>query len=470
MKQIRLLLFVAVVAFLYPTLANALDAANEREDPSPLGPFVQSVKHDANRYILTLNASVENLNLLDRLPGLPTTGKTTFREYMQRVEASNLDLAAQSFNVPISEAQLLAARIYPDPVFQVGYEGDVSGQRQATTYGGDLSQTILLGGKIGARTDAANATLQTNQAQLSDFLRNLRARAANSYIDAVTGLLMLQRESKALERAQQLVELNTRRLEANKVSEDDVMRARINELEERGQVIRSESSLHQTLIAMAALAGDESVAGLVVPTGRLQIPARQFSLGALVAKAASSRSDVLAAARQLDSARAEYQLAKANRVPDLTVGGAYAHVTRVTNPTDPSPAWDSLGVSLSIPIPLSDLNQGPLQAAYYSLLQAEKASQAVKLRATAEVRSAYERYTLSQVVVGQFADEMLRDSDQVYKLRLLKLQKNTATLVELLDAHHAVNQLYFDYYSALNEQAKALVSLEQSVGIWDIDF
>ncbi len=470
MKQIRLLLFVVVLAFLYPTLATALDAAHEREDPSSLGPFVQSVKQRATRHLLTPSASVENLNPLDQLPGLPITGRTTFREYMQRVEASNLDLAAQRFNVPISKAQLLAARIYPDPAFQAGYGGDVSGQRQVTTYEGDLSQTILLGGKIGARTDAANANLQANQAQLSDFLRNLRALAADSYIDAVTGLLTLQHETKALQRAHQLVELNTRRMEANEISEDDVMRARMNELEERSQMIRSESSLHQTLIAMAALSGDESIAGLVVPTGRLQIPARQFSLDALVAKAVSSRSDVIAAAHKLDNARAEYQLAKANRVPDLTVGGAYAHLTRVTNPTDPAPAWDSLGVSLSIPIPLSNLNQGPLQAAYYAQLQAEKALQAAKLRAAAEVRSAYERYTLSQAVVGQFADEMIRDSDQVYKSRLLKLQKNTATLVELLDAHHAVNQLNFDYYSALNEQAKALVGLERSVGTWDIDF
>ena len=309
---------------------------------------------------------------LDQLPGLPIAGKTTFREYMQRVETSNLDLAAQRFNVPISKGQLLAARIYPDPDFQAGYGGDVSGQRQATTYEGNLSQTILLGGKIGARTEAANATLQASQAQLSDFLRNLRALAANSYIDAVTGLLTLQQQIKALQKAQQLVDLNTRRVEANQTSEDDLIRARINELEERGKVIRYESSLHQTLIAMAALAGDQSDAGLVVPTGRLQIPPRQFSLESLLAEAVSSRSDVIAAARQLDDARAEYQIAKANRVPDLTVGGAYAHETRVTNPIDPAPAWDSLGISLSIPIPLSDLNQGPTEAAYYLQSQAEE--------------------------------------------------------------------------------------------------
>ncbi|MGA7870571.1 MAG: TolC family protein [Candidatus Binatus sp.] len=470
MKWMRLLLFVGVVVFLRPALAAARDEANERRNPSPSRPLVQSVKLEANRRISTPNVSVENLNLLDQLPGLPIAGKTTFREYMQRVETSNLDLAAQRFNVPISKGQLLAARIYPDPDFQAGYGGDVSGQRQATTYEGNLSQTILLGGKIGARTEAANATLQASQAQLSDFLRNLRALAANSYIDAVTGLLTLQQQIKALQKAQQLVDLNTRRVEANQTSEDDLIRARINELEERGKVIRYESSLHQTLIAMAALAGDQSDAGLVVPTGRLQIPPRQFSLESLLAEAVSSRSDVIAAARQLDDARAEYQIAKANRVPDLTVGGAYAHETRVTNPIDPAPAWDSLGISLSIPIPLSDLNQGPTEAAYYLQSQAEEELRAAKLRAASEVRSAYERYSLSQALVGQFTDETLRDSDQAYESRFLRLQRNAATLVDVLDTHRAMNQLYFDYFGALNEQAKALVSLERSVGIWDVDF
>jgi cobalt-zinc-cadmium efflux system outer membrane protein len=462
-------MFVLVSVLLNTTLALAHDDLFERKALSPYGPSAQSTKPDANRPLPTHQAAVENLNLLDQLPGLPTTGKTTFREFMQRVEGSNLDLAAQRFNVPIAQAQLLAARIYPDPAFQSGYGGDVSGQRQETTYAGGLSQTFPLGGKIGARAEAANAALQASQAQLSDFLRNLRAQAADSYIDAVTEMLMLQRGLKALQRAQQL--LNTRRAEAKKGSEDSVMRARINELEARSnQVIGYESSLHQTLVAMATLAGEESRDALVVPTGSLDIPARQFSLEELVAKAVSSRSDVIVAARGLKSARAQYRLARANRVPDLTVVGSYAHTTRITNPTDPAPAWDSLGVSLSIPIPLSNLNQGPAQAAYYSQLQAERVLQATRLRAASDVRSAYERYALSLVAVRQFADELLHDADPVYELRLLKLQKNAATLVDVLDTHRALNKLYFDYYAALNEQAKALVALEQSGGVWDIDF
>jgi outer membrane protein TolC len=44
------------------------------------------------------------------------------------------------------------------------------------------------------------------------------------------------------------------------------------------------------------------------------------------------------------------------------------------------------------------------------------------------------------------------------------------SLLEVLEAQRVNNDIYIAYYAALNEQPKALVALEQSAGIWDIDF
>ncbi len=40
----------------------------------------------------------------------------------------------------------------------------------------------------------------------------------------------------------------------------------------------------------------------------------------------------------------------------------------------------------------------------------------------------------------------------------------------VLDAQRANNDVYLAYRAALNEHAKALIALEESAGIWDIDF
>jgi cobalt-zinc-cadmium efflux system outer membrane protein len=415
-------------------------------------------------------ASTENLYLSEPLPGLPTSYKITFREFVEYLQNSNISLAAQRFNIPIAQAQLKAARTYPDPTFQSGYAGDVSDEKQVTNYSGQLSGTILLGGKIGARTAVASNTLAGSRAQLADFLRNLRAQAANTFIDGLTELLILQRKSVALSRAQQLVEVNSKLLQRRQVSEDDVLRARIAALEAENDLVGAVSTLHQTLANMSLLLGSQQRDGLLCPEGNLDIPQRTFKLDDLIARAVSTRTDVIAASTALETARAQYRLAQANRVPDLTIGGVYQHLTRVTSHIDPSPAWDSAGLTLSIPLPFSNLNDGNLQAAHYTQLQASVALQATKLQAQADVRIAYERYVLAVAAVKDFETEILHDADSVYKSRLFKLKKGQNSLVDVLNVHAAINQIYIDYYNALSEQAKALVALEGSAGIWDIDF
>jgi outer membrane protein, heavy metal efflux system len=127
-------------------------------------------------------------------------------------------------------------------------------------------------------------------------------------------------------------------------------------------------------------------------------------------------------------------------------------------------------VSASLPITISALNSGAVQAAYCQELQAEKNLEAAKLQAEADVRRAYQHYVLAVAEVQLFGSELLNDSDQLYKSRLFKLEKGQVTLLDVLDAHQALDQLYLDYYNALSGRAKALVELEQAARIWDINF
>jgi cobalt-zinc-cadmium efflux system outer membrane protein len=473
-RIVGIVAIAGIVIAIGATRANAQDQSIKERVTSPAGlprlpQLLTSTAQMGNRQPSSL-ASTENLKITEPLPGLPTSYKITFSEFMGYLRDSNISLAAQRFNIPIAQAQLKAARIYPDPTFQAGYSGDVSDERQVTNYSGQLTEEILLGGKIKARTDAASETLALSRAQLADFLRNLRVQAANTFIDGLTELLILQRKSLALTRAQQLVEVNQEQLAKKQVREDDVLRARIAELEAESDLISSVSALHETLANLSLLLGSQQRDGLLRPVGNLDIPVRAFTLEDLIARAISSRSDVIAASTALETARAQYRLAQVNRIPDLTIGGVYQHLTRVTNQIDPSPAWDSAGLTLSIPLPFSNLNNGNLQAANYAQLQAGVALQATKLQAQADVRIAYERYILAVAAVKAFEGEMLHDADSVYKARLFKLEEGKNTLGDVLNAHAAINQIYIDYYNALSEQAKALVALESSAGIWDIDF
>jgi hypothetical protein len=94
----------------------------------------------------------------------PTAGSTVagesspvlrvpLEEFVGLVGKQNLDYAAQAYNVPIADAQVSVAHLYPNPSLAWGAGLDVSGEHQATSYDISLTQTILFGGKRGARTE-----------------------------------------------------------------------------------------------------------------------------------------------------------------------------------------------------------------------------------------------------------------------------------------------------------------------------
>src|ERR1700747_616344 len=90
-------------------------------------------------------------------PAVPIASWITFSKYMQRVEEANLSLAAQRYNVPIAQAQLTAASVFPDPTVQSGFAGDASGSGQVSIYSASVSEELLLGDKRRYRKDAARA-------------------------------------------------------------------------------------------------------------------------------------------------------------------------------------------------------------------------------------------------------------------------------------------------------------------------
>ena len=65
---------------------------------------------------------------------------------------------------------------------------------------------------------------------------------------------------------------------------------------------------------------------------------------------------------------------------------------------------------------------------------------------------------------------MARHADEVLEAKLYGYSRGSASLLDVLEARRANNDIYLAYYAALNERAKALIAFEQSAGIWDIDF
>jgi outer membrane protein TolC len=206
-----------------------------------------------------------------------------------------------------------------------------------------------------------------------------------------------------------------------------------------------------------------------VAAGRLDLKPRTFNAEALIAQAKASRPDLAQRRRAVESATARVDLARSNRWVDLTLSASWQHSFATAARDFAQPAFDSLGATLSAPVPFSRVYRGELDAALGTQAQGRVALQAAELRVEVEVRQALARYDAAAKKLGLFTGGLLTDADHVLEATLYNYQRGGATQLEVLDAQRTQNDVYLSYYDALAEHARALVTLQQAVGSWDLD-
>ena len=407
-------------------------------------------------------------------PTAANAGKLTFSQYLAEVGRSNLELAAQRANVSVSEAQVAVARIFPDPQLTVGVASvDVSGVGSPSLTDVGISQTLELGGKRGARIAAARDDWSSARAGLDDFLRMLRGDASDAFIDALDKRMVVERKRITQASLERLVSVNQERLRAGDIGEIALVQSRVEAGKSRGEVLSAQSDAVQADLALALKLGAMRAIAQVTPLGDLRIATRSFDIERLIATARTERADVRAKRFALDAARSRVRLAHANRWIDLTFNLGWIHGTQPYGQYQviaPSPSYDSLSATLTLPLPFSRVYKGELNAARFTQTSAEWDLRSAELKVEVEIRQAWSKYETSVERLKLYSSGLLRDADRVLEAKLYEYQRGSAPLLEVLEAQRTVNDVYLDYIDALADHAHALVALEQAAGIWDVGF
>ena len=394
--------------------------------------------------------------------------------YLRAVADGNLDLLAQRANVSIAEAQIDVARIFPDPALSGGlYQYDL---RQNAASAGFLGVDVPLqiGGQRGARIDVAEASYSAAQSDLQDFMRQLRANAAGAFVDVLHAELVLDRREQSAEDLEKLVNVNEQRYRVGDVGEALLLQSRVEARRGRADVIDAQSGVTATSFSAIALLGKSArpwMSTELTFDGDLKAVAdRTFDVPDLVNRAIANRPDLRAAKQRVTQAERQIDLAKANRVIDISVGVQWQHFFPKNDAANPLPPSDIILSGLTVPIPFSRLYRGELNAAYAQDSQANAAEKGAEVQVEAEVRAAVARYQAANARVRLYTGGMLADADKVLEKTLYNYTRGGATLVEVLVAQRTDNDVYLAYYDALSDAAHALIAVEESVGFWDVNF
>lgn len=293
-----------------------------------------------------------------------------------------------------------------------------------TTIG--VEQRIEWPGRTAARGRAADHRIGAADARVrSDSLRlAFEVRRAYSEAWAAEGRAVSQRRSAEV--IARVADAAERRFEEGDISGYELRRLRLERVRSEQDLAAAELRGSAARRELATLILPDSDVEEVGPAEPLVGAPPAISLASAL-EALSIRSDIEAAERALEAARAGLAVASSGWVPDPTLQLGYK---------DQADGFSGAVLGLSLPMPLFDRNGGAAEAARG---RRDAASAALALRrreARNDVVAAHARHASTLALLGRGAG-VLEDAEALLETAETAYAEGELSLVELIDAARA---------------------------------
>jgi cobalt-zinc-cadmium efflux system outer membrane protein len=317
-----------------------------------------------------------------------------------------------------------------------------------------INQLIEIAGKRHDRQMAARAGIRGARARFYDAKRTLDQGVTKAYIAA----LLAGENVRILNESARLLlheaEIAQARFKAGDISDSDKKQIEINAEQFQLQAKSAEAAAIQARIAVEVLMGVSQARGNWVPAGSLD-ELVQTPLAPVQEPAPdAARPDVLAAEADLRGARANLQLQRAIRIPDPTLLLEYQH-----QPPGGGPPVDTLGIGVSFPLPLWNLNGGNIKAAQASVDQFASAVGKARTQMAADIANGESEYNEAHARWLSYRDKTAPKSTKVRESVAFAYEKGAASLVALLDAERTDNDIRLATVQAMSDTANAMADL-----------
>jgi len=379
----------------------------------------------------------------------PGPARLTLQQALQAAYANNPELRAVGRGVGIADGLRLQAGALPNPELGLSTEGTDRRSRVETV---EITHTIELGGKRGARIAAAEQERQLAQEALDTRRAELRADVMAAYLAALTVQERVALTQSAIEVAARATGAATRRVAAGKISPVEQTRSSVAEAAVRLELAQARVESAQALRTLALLMGSAATidAALVRP---------ELLFGAIPTEAELARR--LASAPRLRQAQAQVgrqdaqvRVERSRRAPDLRVN--------LGSQRDRERGGGGQAVfGVSAPLPLFDRNGGNLAASLQRLEQARDELAAERLRLHGALLDARQRAELAQLQLDSLRREIVPAAQGAYDAAVTGFELGKFGFLDVLDTQRALIGARTQYLRALQERYQAATDLER---------
>lgn len=398
----------------------------------------------------------------------PAWGQDTTLSLPQIIEFSlhnNGELKALREEKGVHEAGRVRAELLPNPTLDLeAGTGALTGSKDENSLALGVSQEFLLAGKRDKRLMIAERQLDIYRWQMADRERLLREELKTAFYDALLAKQRLTLADRLIALNRQLLDVTKERLAAGDIPELEMNLVKVELARSEGARIEVAKAILQSRSRLWTLMG--------LPADKQPVIEGEFESGTAVVKSLADlkkiahtiRPDIKALEAEKGRGDADVILAEAERTPNLTAGLVFRRDTtsmEIGGVEGKETAY-TVGVKLSMPIPLFDRNQAGIQEA-----RAKKNSSETRLISAArtvdrEVEIAYASLMNATSVLALYKTDVLPQLEENLKLTQEAYSLGEIGILAVIQEQKKFFEVNDGYLTALHDRQTALVKLESA--------
>ena len=390
---------------------------------------------------------------------LPRMGKSQENPEAPLIELAELErlalennptLAQADAEIRTGEARKLQTGLYPNPT--AGYVGEEirGGSLGGGQHGFFVSQTLVIGGKLGLNRDIAGRDVRISELEAEEQRLRVQNAVKLAFYRVLAAQEMLDLERDLLSIAEDKLQTERELLNLGQADDAELLQVEVEQQHREMTVEIRESALRQSWRSLAAIVGVPDLPAGTVRGNLEEIPP-ELEENQVLDRLTRESPAVRIAHEVVARTRAELTRARREPIPNLELRGGLQDNREILESSGARVGLQGF-LEVGVPLPLFNRNQGNVAAAEAQLERSEREVERIALVLRERASSHFEVYETSRLMVDRYRSELLPRAQRAYELRLQSHGLMLAAYPQVLEAQARLFDLQAEYVSALETQ------------------
>jgi cobalt-zinc-cadmium efflux system outer membrane protein len=379
-------------------------------------------------------------------------------DFLSLADANNPTLKQAAAIIRRSDAQEKQAGLYPNP--SVGYQGE---QIRGGSYGGGeqgafISQTVVLGGKLGLRRNIYDQQKRSDVIAAEAQTYRVHGDVNKAFYSTLASQEMVLTRRRLLHVALDAVETVHQLANVGQADAPDILQTEVETEQAKVDYEVAQRAFLQNFKMLASLAGKPTL--LPAPLNGALDQTPEINTADIVDTIAQDSPSVKLAQQEVGIADARISDAKRELIPDLQLKAGEQYNFEAVSENPRKAAGPQSFATVGINLPVWNRNQGNIRAAEAQREVAQHGVQRTQLSLRQETDPLVQNYLSARFEADRYRTALIPRAQRAYELYLQKYQKMASAYPQVLVSQRTLFQLQISYIDALNSVWQNAIALQ----------